>query len=226
MQVASTRKEAPKESQDWDARAAQEVAAALARGANVGALVDKKQQRADFLRSKAERKQAEASSKPNDQGLAEAVKAARAEVPSQHLCAISGMAPVLSRGLYFGRERMSNAVLLGREDTPDACGSRLAVAAGVDDLGKLSITAAFLSHSPSAAARLWQQVPSGNIIRHIDVETSGPFECVVTIVVVGVLCLFLAMMARTPGAIQHQSFVLHGRCVMFYSDILIYQMRA
>ena len=86
MQVASTRKEAPKESQDWDARAAQEVAAALARGANVGALVDKKQQRADFLRSKAERKQAEASSKPNDQGLAEAVAAAQAEVPSQHLC--------------------------------------------------------------------------------------------------------------------------------------------
>ena len=83
MQVAATQKEASMESQDWDDRAAQEVAAALARGANVGALVEKKQQRADFLRSKAERKQAEASSKPNDQGLAEAVAAAQAEVPFQ-----------------------------------------------------------------------------------------------------------------------------------------------
>ena len=213
MQVAPTRKEAPKESQDWDARAAQEVAAALARGANVGALVDKKQQRADFLRSKAERKQAEASSKPNDQGLAEAVAAAQAEVPSQLLCAISGMAPVLSRGLYFGRERISNTVLLGREDTPDACGSRLAVAAGVDDSGKLSITAAFPSYSPSAAASFWQQVPNENLIRNIHVDTCGPFDCVVTIVVVGVLCLFLAMIART----EHNTlskFRSHGRRIV------------
>ena len=77
----ATLKNASKASQDWDARAAQEVAAALARGANVGALVEKKQQRADFLRSKAER--------TKDQ-------AAQAEVPSQHTSAFSGVAPVPS----------------------------------------------------------------------------------------------------------------------------------
>ena len=85
MQVAASLKDASEESQDWDAQAAQEVAAALARGANVGALVEKKQQRADFLRSKAER--------TKDQ-------AAQAEVPSQHTSAFSGVAPVLSRGCY------------------------------------------------------------------------------------------------------------------------------
>ena len=104
MQVATTPKKAAKESQDWDAWAAQEVAAALARGANVGALVEKKQQRTDFLRSKAERKQAEASSKPNDQGLAEAVKAAQAEVPSQHLSAFWGVAPVSTEPWSLPRE--------------------------------------------------------------------------------------------------------------------------
>ena len=104
MQVAATRKEASKESQDWDARAAQEVAAALARGANVGALVDKKQQRSDFLRSKAERKQAEASSKPNDQRLAEAVAAAQAEVPFQPTAVFLGVVHVLSRGFFRERD--------------------------------------------------------------------------------------------------------------------------
>ena len=113
---------AHQELQDCDARAAQEVAAALARGANVGALVDKKQQRADFLRSKAERKQAEASSKPNDQGLAEAVAAVQAEVPSQHLCAISGMAPVLSRGFLPREGCASGMVFPGREDFTAARG--------------------------------------------------------------------------------------------------------
>ena len=122
MQVAATRKEAPKESQDWDARAAQEVAAALARGANLGALADRKQQRADFLRSKAERTQAQASSKPNDQGLAEAVKAAQAEVPSQLLCAISCGPLVLSRGFYFEYNARRVHSLLGREDSPTARG--------------------------------------------------------------------------------------------------------
>ena len=111
VQVAATLKDALKELQDWDARAAQEVAATRARGANLGALVDKKQLRADFLRSKAERIQAEASSKPNDSGLAEAVAAAQAEVPSQLLCAFLGQAHFLSRDFYSERERTSSSVV-------------------------------------------------------------------------------------------------------------------
>ena len=79
-------------SQDWDARAAQDVAAARARGANLGALVDKKEHRASFLRRKAEQKQAEAtaSSVPHSSGLVEAAAVAQAEVPAQHLPAFSG----------------------------------------------------------------------------------------------------------------------------------------
>ncbi len=87
-------------SQDWDARAAQEVAAARARGAQLPALVDRKQHRAEFLRMKAERAEAAASSKPRDSGLVEAAAAAKAEVPAQHLPASSGIAPFLSCDLY------------------------------------------------------------------------------------------------------------------------------
>ncbi len=88
VQVAAILKEASKSglgSQDWDARAAQEVAAARARGAQLPALVDRKQHRADFLRMKTERAEAAASSKPHDSGLAEAAAKAKAEVPAQHL---------------------------------------------------------------------------------------------------------------------------------------------
>ncbi len=84
----ATREEALKAGtlQDWDARAAQEVAAAKARGAQLGALVDRKEHRAEFLRRKAERKQAEAaaSSVPHSSGLVEAAAVAQAEVPAQH----------------------------------------------------------------------------------------------------------------------------------------------
>ncbi len=101
MQVAATREETLKAglgSQDWDARAAQEVAAARARGAQLPALVDRKQHRAEFLRMKAERAEAAASSNSHDSGLVEAAKKAKAEVPAQHLSAF--MAPVLSCDLY------------------------------------------------------------------------------------------------------------------------------
>ena len=80
-QVAAT----PKEAQDWEAQAAQEVAAALARGADLGALVDRKERHAEFLLSKAKRLEAEASSEPHAPGLVEAAAAAQAEVPAQHL---------------------------------------------------------------------------------------------------------------------------------------------
>ena len=96
-QVSAIPKEASKESQDWEAQAAQEVAAALARGANVGALVDRKERRAEYLLSKAKRLEAEASSEPHAPGLVEAAAVAQAEVPAQHLPAFSGVAPVLNR---------------------------------------------------------------------------------------------------------------------------------
>ena len=136
MQVAATLTKSSKESQDWDARAAQEVAAALARGANVGALVEKKQQRADFLRSKAERTQSQA---------------AQAEVPSQHLCAFPDLALAFSCGFYRERERASSMAFRDREDVTAARGVCLATAAGVDDLGKPS-TAAFPTYPFSAVA--------------------------------------------------------------------------
>ena len=91
MQVAATPKAASRESQDWEARAAQEVAAARARGANVGALVDRKERRAEYLLSKAKRLEAEASSEPHAPGLVEAASVAQAEVPAQHLPAFSGV---------------------------------------------------------------------------------------------------------------------------------------
>ncbi len=125
-------------SQDWDARAAQEVAAARARGAQLGALVDRKQHRAEFLRMKAARAEAAASSKPNDSGLVEAAAAAKAEVPARHLPAFSGMAPVLSCSSYQEKQHTSMVLLSGREDVSAARGSRLAVAAGLDDSGQLS----------------------------------------------------------------------------------------
>ena len=206
-----------RESQDWDARAAQEVAAARARGADLGALLDRKQHRAVFLRSKAERKQAEASSEPHAPGLVEAADVAQAEVPSQHLCAFLGVAPVLSLGFYREGECALSMVFPLREDVTAARGSRLATAAGVDDSGKLSIIAALLSQSP-AAARFWQQVPSEDMNRSIDLESlfhlSCPYESTVTIVVVGVLCLLLALLAGTLSAILRPIFVLQGRSFM------------
>ncbi len=127
MQVAAIRQEALKAglgSQDWDARAAQEVAAARARGAQLPALVDRKQHRAEFLRMKTERAEAAASSKPHDSGLVEAAAAAKAEVPAQHLPASSGMGPVLRCDLYQERQHTSRLVLPGREDVTAARGSR------------------------------------------------------------------------------------------------------
>ena len=100
VQVSAT----PKEAQDWEAQAAQEVAAALARGANLGALVDRKERRAEYLLSKAKRLEAEASSEPHAPGLVEAAAVAQAEVPAQHLPAFSGVAPVLNRD-FLPRER-------------------------------------------------------------------------------------------------------------------------
>ncbi len=96
VQVAATLEEALKAglgAQDWDARAAQEVAAARARGAQLPALVDRKEHRAEFLRRKAERAEAAASSKPRDSELAAAAAAAKAEVPAQHLLGSQAWAP-------------------------------------------------------------------------------------------------------------------------------------
>ena len=95
VQVAATQEEDSKESLDWDARAAEVVAAARARGADLGALVDRKEQRAGYLRRKAEQKEAEAaaSSAPRAQGLVEAAALAQAEVPAQLLCPVSDVAP-------------------------------------------------------------------------------------------------------------------------------------
>ncbi len=102
MQVAATLREASKELQVWDARAAQEVAAARARGADLGALVDQKEQRAGDLRRKAVQKRAEAaaSSVPLSSGLDEAAEVAEAEVPAQYLPAFSGVAPVFSSNFH------------------------------------------------------------------------------------------------------------------------------
>ena len=75
---------------------------------------------------------------------------------------------------------MSSMVLRGREVTA-ASGSRLAVAAGVDNSGKLSITAAFLLHLPAAAVRDSGSKTEGlkyirkNVEDSIDVETFRPF---------------------------------------------------
>ncbi len=93
-----------------DARA-QEVAAAQARGADLGAPVDKKERRAEDLPRKAEnRKQSEASSEPHAPGLGDAAAVAQAEVPSQHLPAFSGVAPVLSRDTYRERRHVKYGV--------------------------------------------------------------------------------------------------------------------
>ncbi len=124
VQVAATRQESLKTglgSQDWAARAAQEVAAARARGAQLPALVDRKQHRAQFLRMKAERAEAAASSKSHDSGLKEAAAAAKAEVPAQHLSAFSGMASVLSCDLYQeGNTRRGWCYLVAKMSWPHA----------------------------------------------------------------------------------------------------------
>jgi hypothetical protein len=96
VQVAATLREASKESQDWDARAAQEVAAARAQGADQGALVDGNERHAEFPHRKAEQKQAEASREPHSPDLVEAAALAQAEVPAQHLPAVVGVAAAVS----------------------------------------------------------------------------------------------------------------------------------
>ncbi len=159
MQVAAALREASKESQDWDAPAAQEVAAVRARGAQLPALVDRKQHRAEFPHRKAEQKQAEASREPHAPDLVEAAALAQAEVPTQHLPAVLGAAAAVSLDSCRERKHVSSTVLHGREGVTAARGSRLAVAAGVHDSGQLSITVAL----PSAAAKLWQQEPRENV---------------------------------------------------------------
>ncbi len=144
-------------SQDWDARAAQEVAAARARGAQLPALVDRKQHRAEFLRMKVKRAEAAASSKPRDSGLVEAAAVAQAEVPTQHPW---GMDPVHSCSLYQERQHTWMCMFPGREDVTAARSSRLAVAAGVlDDSGQLSdhygFSVAFRSPWPLNGAVAW-----------------------------------------------------------------------
>ena len=91
MQVAATLREASKYSQDWDARDAQEVAAARAQGANQGALVDRNERHAEFPHRKAEQKQVEAFGEPHAPDLVEAAALAQAEVPDHHLPAVLGV---------------------------------------------------------------------------------------------------------------------------------------
>ena len=80
------------------------MAAARARGANLGALVDRKERRAEFLLSKAKRLETEASSERHDPGLVDAAVVAQAEVPAQHLPTFSGVALVLSRDFLPSEE--------------------------------------------------------------------------------------------------------------------------
>ena len=178
VQVADIQEETSKESQGWEAWAAKEVAAARARGVDLEALVDRKQQYAEDLRRKAEQKQAEAaaSSKPLSLGLDEAADVAEAKVPSQHLPAFSRVAFVLSGEFYRERERMSSTVLPDHEIVTAARGSRLAGAAGVDDVGHLTNISAFPLHFSSAAARQWQQVPRGTFEFERLVHVSGLYE--------------------------------------------------
>ena len=170
-QVSAIPKEASKESQDWEAQAAQEVAAALARGANLGALVDRKERRAEYLLSKAKRLEAEASSKPHAPGLVEAAAVAQAEVPAKKAStSLHSRAWFPFSAVIFYRERKptSSTVLLGREQVTAARSAVWLLLKELTTRGQLSITAAFLSRLPSAAARLWQQVPRQNANGIID----------------------------------------------------------
>ena len=117
---------------------------------------------------------------------------------------------------YRERTRTSSTALLGREQVTAARSAVWLLLKELTTRGQLSITAAFLSRLPSAAARLWQQVPRQNANGIISLEETGhvlgPYECVVAIVVVGLLCLLLALMARTASARLRQNFVVYGRC--------------
>ncbi len=140
MLVAATREDTLKAglgSQDWDARAAKEVAAARARGAQLPALVDRKQHRAEFLRMKAERAETSASSKPHDSELVEVAAAAKAEVPAQHLPALPSIAPVFS--CTYSKKGNTRRVCC--QDVTAARDSRLAAPAGVR--GNYQITVPF-----------------------------------------------------------------------------------
>ena len=117
---------------------------------------------------------------------------------------------------YRERTRTSSTALLGREQVTAARSAVWLLLKELTTRGQLSITAACLSRLPSAAARLWQQVPRDKTPTESSTleETGhvlGRYECVVTIVVVGLLCLLLALMARTASARLRQSFVLYGR---------------
>ncbi len=153
------------------------VAAARAQGADQRALVDQSERRTEFPHRKAEQKQAEASREPHAPGLVEAAAEAQAEVHAQHLPAFLGVAAAVSLDSCRERKHISSTVLPSREDVTAAHvsrGSRMAVAVGVDDSGQLPITVVCLLHSPSAAARLWQQEPRENVNDIIDWEPSCP----------------------------------------------------
>ncbi len=216
MQVAATLRATLKESQDRDARAAQEVAAARARGAQLPALVDRKQHRAESPHEKAEQKQAEASRGPHAPGLVEAAAEVQAEVHAQHLPAILGVAAPVTLDCYRKRRPTSSTVLQCREGVTAAHVSRVDDAAGVDKSGQLSITVAFsvaLSFSccktPAArAARNWQQEPRECVHDIADWESSCPRFW--SLVVVPVCCFFgkdpernTASKFRSPWSLNH-----------------------
>ncbi len=94
------------------------MAAARARGADLGALVNRKEQRAGFLRRKAEQKEAgavtaAASSAPYAQGLVEAAAVAQAEVRTLLPHPVSSVAPYSSGGVYRETYHVSITVLPG-----------------------------------------------------------------------------------------------------------------
>ncbi len=132
VQIAATLRESSKESQDWDARAAQEVEAAQARGEDQGALVDRNERHADIPHRKAEQEKPEASREPHAPGLVEAAELAQAEVPAQHLPAVLGVAAAVSLVSCREKHHTSSTVLHGHEDVTAAHVSRLDVAAGFD----------------------------------------------------------------------------------------------
>ena len=107
MHVAATLRESLEESQDWDARDAQEVAAAQAQGADQGALVDRNERHAKFPHRKTEQKQVEASGEPHAPDLVEAAALAQAEVPAQHLSAVLGVPAAVNLDSCQEREHTS-----------------------------------------------------------------------------------------------------------------------
>lgn len=89
---------------------------------------------------------------------------------------------------------MSRLLLPVREDVTAAHGSPLGVAAGVDESGQLLITVDISSHISSAAAKgsgSKSRVKMPTTWKRL-VHVSGSYECVVTVVVIFLLCLLLA----------------------------------